>query len=168
MNSVEPSATNGLGLARFWPRSLRGQVLLAIALALFLAQGIGAMLLYRAEHERIEGALIHSAAFRLAVATRGEFTPPHGPGFGPGPGGPERLRGGRVLVGAEPALLTADRREPAEEAELRRILAEQDLWVADARVYHRPVPADPDSSAQLMHGGNSADDNRDERRLAGE
>ena len=152
MNSVEPSATNGLGLARFWPRSLRGQVLLAIALALFLAQGIGAMLLYRAEHERIEGALIHSAAFRLAVATRGEFTPPHGPGFGPGPGGPERLRGGRVLVGAEPALLTADRREPAEEAELRRILAEQDLWVADARVYHRPVPADPDSSAQLMHG----------------
>ncbi|WP_068071070.1 sensor histidine kinase [Novosphingobium lentum] len=50
---------------RFWPRSLQGQILLAIALALLVAQGLSAALIWRAQHERREAALVSSAAFRL-------------------------------------------------------------------------------------------------------
>ena len=52
-------------MKRFWPSSLKGQVLLAIAAALLLAQGISAVLLYRAQHSKQESALLHGAAFRL-------------------------------------------------------------------------------------------------------
>ena len=57
---------------KIWPRSLMGQMMLAVALALLLAQGIGAFLAYRAGAERREAALIHSAAFRLLTAARGQ------------------------------------------------------------------------------------------------
>ena len=56
----------------FWPRSLQGQLLLAVALALLLAQGISAALLYRAQTERRDAALIHTAALRLFFAARDE------------------------------------------------------------------------------------------------
>ena len=126
-------------LAWLWPRSLRGQMLLAIALALFLAQGIGALLLYRAEHERIEGALVHNAAFRLAVAVQGENGPPprlHGRS-------PERLRGGRVVLAQAAPGRAGEVRELSEETELRRILTEQDVPVTAVQVVHRAVAGDP-------------------------
>ena len=44
---------------RFWPRSLMSQMMLAVAVALLLAQGIGALLVYRAQAERREAALEH-------------------------------------------------------------------------------------------------------------
>ena len=71
-------------IARFWPKSLRGQMLLAIALALLLAQGFSAVLLYRAQHERREAALVHLTAMRLFTATR-EFPPEVLPGGDNGP-----------------------------------------------------------------------------------
>jgi hypothetical protein len=86
--------------ARFWPKSLRGQILLAIALALLLAQLFSAVLLYRAQHERREAALVHTMAMRLFTANRElpeEPVPgnipvqPAGPRLGPPPelfGGP--------------------------------------------------------------------------------
>ena len=57
-------------LGRLWPRSLQSQLLLATALALLLAQGISAALLYRAQAERREMALVHAAAIRLFAAGR--------------------------------------------------------------------------------------------------
>ena len=48
-----------------WPRSLQGQVLLAITLVIFLGQGISAALLWRAQHERRISQLVNAAAFRL-------------------------------------------------------------------------------------------------------
>ena len=57
-------------IVRLWPKSLHGQMLLAIALALLLAQGFGAVLLYRAQHERREAALLHLTAMRLFTAAR--------------------------------------------------------------------------------------------------
>ena len=53
-----------------WPRSLMGQMLLAVAAALLLVQGIGAILVYRAQAERREAGLLHTAAFRLLSAAR--------------------------------------------------------------------------------------------------
>lgn len=125
-------------LSWLWPRSLRGQMLLAIALALFLAQGIGALLLYRAEHERIEGALVHNAAFRLGVAIQGEPKLPKGRG----PERHERLRGSRVTMVPASPVRADDRRETSQEAELRRILIDQEVPVAEVLVVHRPVTGD--------------------------
>ncbi len=129
-------------LSHFWPRSLRGQVLLAIALALFLAQGIGALLLYRAQHERIEGALVHNAAFKLMVATREDT-------LERGLGAPERWRhghsrlpGGRIERSAQSPLRTGESRESAMEAELSQILTDQEVPVDEVVVLHRPIASD--------------------------
>lgn len=50
---------------RLWPRSLLGQMLLALALGLLVAQSISAALLYQAAEHRREQALVNAAAFRL-------------------------------------------------------------------------------------------------------
>lgn len=50
---------------RLWPRSLQGQVLLAIALALLVAQTISAVLIWREQNHRRESGMVSSAAFRL-------------------------------------------------------------------------------------------------------
>ena len=135
-----------------WPRSLKGQVLLAMALALFLAQGIGALLLYRAQHERIEGALLHNAAFRLIVASRADNLDgegqdmrdePHGPPpMSDHHGPPPEMRRMRLERTTESPLHPGEVREPGEEAELRQILADQDFPVDDVLVFHRNVRDD--------------------------
>lgn len=50
---------------RLWPRSLQGQVLLAIALALLVAQTISAVLIWKEQSHRRESGMVSSAAFRL-------------------------------------------------------------------------------------------------------
>ena len=68
-------------MSRLLPRSLRGQLLLAVAAALLLAQGISAALLYRAQTERREAALVHGAAMRLFAANHDvAMLGPHPPG----------------------------------------------------------------------------------------
>jgi signal transduction histidine kinase len=125
---------------RIWPRSLTGQMMLAVAAALLLAQGIGAVLAYRAGAERREAVLLHSAAFRLLdvrrLDRRGDG--PHG-----GPQGGQGLRGGFRLERTPIAPLRPGERRDAEgEAQLRRILADQDFDAADIVVVRRPVGAD--------------------------
>ena len=68
---------------RFWPRSLQGQLLLAIALALLVAQGVSAALIYRAQAERREAALVSAAAFRLTGGASRDGPGPRG-GLGRG------------------------------------------------------------------------------------
>ncbi|MBA4354773.1 MAG: two-component sensor histidine kinase [Novosphingobium sp.] len=48
-----------------WPRSLQGQVLAAIALALLVAQTISAVLIWKEQSHRRESSMVSSAAFRL-------------------------------------------------------------------------------------------------------
>ncbi|MBB3860169.1 signal transduction histidine kinase [Novosphingobium hassiacum] len=50
---------------KLWPRSLQGQVLLSIALALLVAQTISAVLIWKEQSQRRESQLVSSAAFRL-------------------------------------------------------------------------------------------------------
>ena len=47
------------------PKSLHGQMLLSVALALMVAQVLSGVLLYRAEHRRIENSLVSQLAFQL-------------------------------------------------------------------------------------------------------
>ncbi len=127
-----------------WPRSLQGQLLLAIALALLLAQGISAVLLYRAQVERREAALIHTAALRLFGAARDE-------GLIGGPfrlqGEPPRRGGGdrQLQVDSSPVqpVLGQGRRHPRAEDDLREIIESQGLQVGQVVVVDRPLSDDP-------------------------
>lgn len=121
-----------------WPRSLRGQLLLAVGLALMLAQGISAALLYTAQAERREAALVHAAAIRLFAANR------EGMLFGQHPLGAmeaaHRLRTEHAPISP---LQPSDRRLTRSEEELRRILSAQDLALGQVVVFHRPAREDP-------------------------
>ncbi len=128
---------------RLWPRSLQGQLLLAIALALLLAQGISAVLLYRAQAERREAALVHTAALRLFSAAReeglvdGRF---RHEGQRMPPGNERRLR---VESGNQAPALVADARYENAGGELREIMQEQGLAVGKVIVATRPLSDDP-------------------------
>ena len=121
-----------------WPRSLRGQLLLAIGLALLLAQAISAALLYRAQSERREAALVHGAAMRLFAANHDEaMLGPHPPGTF------EAARQLRVEHLAVAPQRAGDPRSPRAEAELQEILAGQGVAATQVVVFRRPATDDP-------------------------
>lgn len=125
-------------LGGIWPKSLQGQLLLAVALALLLAQGISAALLYRAQLERREAALVHAAAIRLFAANReGRMNGRHPPGA------IEAARQLRVERSDKSPLQPSDHRLAKAEEELRDILAGQDFTTASVVVFHRPMGNDP-------------------------
>jgi signal transduction histidine kinase len=138
-------------LKRLWPGSLLGQMLLSVALALLLAQAIGAALLYRAQAERRDAALVHTAAMRLFGAYREEtgqeirgIDPPH-------PGAPlrdqryERTPAGPLRPG-EPRLADA-------EHELREMLDDQGIALRNIQVFQRSVSDDPASLHRVAERG---------------
>jgi signal transduction histidine kinase len=133
-----------------WPRSFTGQMLLALALALLLAQGISTALLYRVGIERMRETLIHSAAFRVLVATRQVADSANGKPDEPPPAAnalePKPLR---AEVAAEFHIGPHDQRWADAEGELRHILADQDLKPANLLFVERPVAEDPVSLARV-------------------
>ncbi len=130
------------GLDRLWPKSLQGQLLLAIALALLLAQTVSAGLLYRAQSERRDAALLHTAAIRLVMAGRNGAAPAmqehhHAPElFG-------RARGLRIeRIEANP-LRGGELRLPEAEMALRQILTDQGIAIGEVIVVQRAMADDP-------------------------
>ena len=131
---------------RLWPRRLLGQMLLSVALALLVAQGISGFLLYRAQEQRREEALISGAAFRLVAEPEsgesrrrqhrwhrfGEDNPP-----------PMRLRGMRLERSETSPIASSEKRDSGKESALRQILNEQGVPVAELAVVSRQVGADP-------------------------
>jgi signal transduction histidine kinase len=129
-----------LMLRRLWPTSLKGQVLLTIGLALLLAQGLNAALIYRAQAERRDMALLHAAAFRLLIGARGENAalPTH-------PRQRRMINGGggfRLEGGAETPARAGEAHDRRAEDELRRVLAEQNVITSQVVVVHRDVAHD--------------------------
>lgn len=125
---------------QIWPRSLMGQMLLAVAVALLLVQGLGAMLVYRAQAERREAGLLHTAAFRLLAATRDpDEMPPRQ--FARRPGGSRRDF--RLERSAASPRRSGEWQDHEAEAELREILAQQDMATQDIVVLQRDITADP-------------------------
>ena len=116
-------------------------MLLAIALALLVAQGLSAALLYRAAAERREAALIGTAAFRLAG----------GPRFRTGPDGLERRlarpgrrlgeRMGLQLLPASPQR-PGERRKSGAERRLAIVLAGEGLDFSEVVVVERAIGRD--------------------------
>ncbi len=128
-------------LGRFWPRSLQGQLLLAIALALLVAQGISAALLYRTQAERREAALLHTAALRLFGAAREEGLTVLRPRRGPGrPEGERQLQVDRSETRPQ---IDTSRRIVRQEQNLREIMEGQGLVLGEVIVVARPLSDDP-------------------------
>ncbi len=115
-------------------------MLLAVALALLLAQGVSALLIYRAQAGQREAALIHTAAFRLLRAARwdgAELRP------APQPHPRHGFRRGLWIERSQTSpLRPGDWRDARAELELRAILAEQDVETSEVLVLHRRVAAD--------------------------
>jgi signal transduction histidine kinase len=121
--------------SRLWPSSLKGQVLLALALALLLAQTFAAILQYQVQLERRRDSQTHMLAFRFVSVWRGNAPPSTG-------GADAAFRALRPRLEPDFALQAQDRRLPSSESEMRRILAELGIGVADVAVLERPVARD--------------------------
>mgnify|MGYP005990642037 CR=1 FL=1 len=139
-------------MTRFLPRSLLGQVMLALAAALLIAQAISATMLYRAASERRELAVTSAASFQLLVGQRRDLRderrrrarPPSGR---PGPVEDEpfiRLpRSIRFSQSQTSPLLSGEERNSAREAAITRQLERQGLEVAEIVVTDRSLESDP-------------------------
>lgn len=126
---------------RFWPRSLLGQALLAVGLALLAAQAISGALLYRAAEERRAQHVVGSLAVQLIAATNGRFEDRRGPG---------RMR---IERSAAPPLLAGDRAEPLVTAALAELLVDEGLPTgAQVRVVSREALRDPRVLQRLADG----------------
>jgi signal transduction histidine kinase len=126
-----------------------GQMMLALAVALLLAQGIGFALAYKAGAERREAALLHSAAYRLLAAFEDgsrEAARTSDNGAGPRGGSPRNFRVEHTV--ASP-LRAGEMRDAEAETELRRILGEQDFAVTDLVVVRREVKEDDAAQRRL-------------------
>lgn len=155
-------------MIRLFPRNLMGQMLLAVAVALLLVQGIGAALVYRAQKERFDAAVLNAAAFRIVADERGSdglrFRMPHRHNqLGDGP--PRKTR---IEHHESSPIHAGERRDERSEEALRRILADQDVQVADVVVTRRRMIDDPVALKHAMHRaiyhGESAEERAELRR----
>lgn len=139
---------------RLLPKSLTGQVLLALAGALLLAQLISAALLYKAQAEYREEQLTHTLALRTTMAIRHRDDgpplcpaqtgqPPLSPPGAPPPGTDEMPRGPHPETAGSFTPLPMDRPEKHMAARLARLLGDQDMAPATIIVVQRPLSADP-------------------------
>ena len=136
-------------MRHLWPRSLLGQMLLAVALALLVAQSVSAVLLYRAADARRDAAAINAAAFRLVGDARNsDERLMRGERRGRQRGA-RRDRSGRlpqalrIEASRQPSIMANETREAELEQELTTILAREGLDVAEAVVTHRRALDDP-------------------------
>ncbi|MEP7222882.1 MAG: ATP-binding protein [Novosphingobium sp.] len=146
-------------MKRLLPTSLKGQILLAMALALLLAQGVGSVLLYRAQHDRREAGLVHAAAMRLFMAIRqspanqapadpsGETALP--PTAMPPLGDSKRQRDRRFERSLQSPQQADEPRDTDAEAILHEILEDQGVKVAEVVVIRREVDQDGPSLQRL-------------------
>jgi signal transduction histidine kinase len=128
-----------------WPRSLQGQLLLSVALALLLAQSISAALLFSAQVERRDAALIHTAAMRLLPVARGDVPLIEEDS----PIRRRHMRGMRLQSADAFPVLAGDRRDASGEEELRQVLAEQGIAFAEVRVIKRAFASDGPAQRRL-------------------
>lgn len=147
-------------MIRLWPKSLLGQVLLAVALALLVAQTLSAVLLLRAGDTRRDQAALNAAAFRLVsyneaerrrLFTRDEGREPRNggrirpdrPELGQGGNVDEPPRALRIETAAQNPRAAHEARKGLLEDDLRQILEREGIAVADIIVFQREAMQDP-------------------------
>lgn len=132
------------------PKSLMGQMLLAVAAALLLVQGIGAILVYRAQRESYEVSMVNAAAFRLIAQTRGTGALGGMARQGRSPFGGPPLRGFPLESRSTSPANAGEKRDGRAEARLERILGDQDYPVSQIVVVHRTVETDAFARENLI------------------
>jgi len=151
-------------MRRFLPKSLLGQMLLSVALALLVAQTISAVLQYRQNVQRREMIAANSLAFQLVMEPRFDFRRPGTRRGGGGNAGRwQRLRVERTS--AQP-LKPGEARETEQEELLRSILSEQGVDPAQLVVLTRKVTDDAYVMRQ-MRGRERAEWTRGRMLVAG-
>jgi len=118
------------------PKSLLGQMLLAVAVALFVAQGISAVLLYRASEQRREMGYSNGLAFQLVAQPEIDIrqNARHGRGL--------ESRRLRVEHTTDNPLHPGESRDKRREQQLRAVLTEQGVVPAQLIVTRRKVTDD--------------------------
>ncbi|WP_164118709.1 ATP-binding protein [Sphingorhabdus sp. Alg239-R122] len=131
-------------MMRLWPKSLAGQLLLSLALALLVAQLINAAMIYRTQKQAIENQIASSAAVRLIGAwdrveagqplTRGDNRGKHRR--------PRWMRRGRYALSAHNPITPGMRRLPNVEDRLSDYLGNNGLEIQDIAIAHldQPMP----------------------------
>ena len=131
---------------RLWPRSLLGQMLLSVALALLVAQGISAALLWRAEEQRREITILNAIAFRVIGGDEGRQGRNHGHDRDDRIADRDRNRPGmrRIRLEHTPTLpiRAGETRQTAREKALEQILSDQGMKPSDLIVVERPLAQD--------------------------
>jgi signal transduction histidine kinase len=127
-------------MRRFLPRSLLGQMLLSVALALLVAQTVSAVLLYRSAEQRREMIAANSLAFQLVTEPRFDFRPPDSRNQGKSNRG--RWQRLRIQRTSEQPLQPGEARDATREDLLRTILAGQGVDPAELVVVVRQVADD--------------------------
>ncbi|KMS55324.1 histidine kinase [Novosphingobium barchaimii LL02] len=146
------------------PKSLMGQMLLAVAAALLLVQGIGAILVYRAQRESYEVGMVNAAAFRLIAETRGRGGVGHIGRHDRSPFAGPPLRGFPLQTSNASPANPGEPRDTRAEARLQRILTEQEFPSSGIVVVHRTVQGDPVGHDNTMKW--AAHRGKDERQIA--
>ena len=111
-------------MARLLPKSLLGQMLLAVGAALLVAQVIAGVFLYRAASARAEAEIVNALAFQLAADWRDPEGSYRGFPRRPGPMRGERRRE-RAIGLLQGALTDNESRDPKREAALSSLLEER-------------------------------------------
>jgi len=138
-------------MRRFLPRSLLGQMLLAVGAALLVAQGISALLLYRAAEQRRETGTANALAFQLVAEPRFDYR--QSASNRPGSDGKQRWQRLRVQRTAGNPLQAGEERSAARERMLRTILQEQGIEPAQLFVTSRRVSDDAYVMSRLRERG---------------
>lgn len=135
-------------MRRFLPKSLLGQMLLSVALALLVAQGISAFLQYRATEQRREMIAANALAFQLVTEPRFDFRRTDARTRGrTDRAGWQRLR---VQKTSDTPLLSGEVSDPEREELLRSVLLTQGVEPAELIVVNRRVAADDYVMRQLQ------------------
>ena len=138
-------------MRRFLPKSLLGQMLLAVGLALLVAQGISAALLYRAAEQRREMGIAHGLAFQLVAEPRFDFRQTLSKQRGSE--GKRRWHRLRVERTTAKPLLAGEETQPEREAAIKTILQEQGIEPAGLVVTTRTVSSDAYVMGRLRERG---------------
>lgn len=125
---------------RLWPKSLLGQMLMAVAVALLVAQTISAVLLVLAQEQRRETGAANGLAFQLVSEPRFDFreretSTTHDPSK-------QRWQRLRVERTAGNPLRSGEMRDASREKLLHSILVEQGIEPAELIVTTRKVSHD--------------------------
>ncbi len=151
MNAAN-GATEREGGRRQWPRSLLGQTMLALALALLVAQTIYASLLYRAADERREVALLNAAAFEFfsgPMRLRAQVEQARPQRLGPGLRNRPRIvpRELRYQLAPQSPVAAGEQRLVQREKQLADMLQRQGVRTANLLIIERQALADPEVAA---------------------